>query len=294
MKNITYVPSLLVSNVFDPCIQTPKDAIELYRKLIKQGRYPSIETRLIEGETFIQEYLKLHPTWSVTYWTTGQLGRAGLNLSDLEEENRKLAVEKVKEMIAIATRTNAEFIGIASGKMIDGKRKEGLDQFEKTIRELVEYIDQKHFSIKILIEPLDAFAHKKNVLGDTLTTKAFLSRFDPSFFEHQKVSISWDSAHVALNKDDFKESIECLAPYISRVHFANAILDESHPRFGDWHIDLCKEGFLNQEVAKTVLETLDHVRSGKIFVTMEIREHDIQKVWALEKNCYDFLQEVIK
>ena len=99
---------------------------------------------------------------------------------------------------------------------------------------------------------------------------------------------------MALNKDDFKESIQALAPYISRVHFANAILDETNPRFGDWHIDLCEEGFLNQQVARDILEALDEVSSGEILVTMEIRESDKEKVWALEDKCYHFLQDVIQ
>lgn len=294
MKNITYIPSLLVSNIFDPCIKTPEDSMELYRKLKAQGHYTSIETRLVEGEDFIQAFLDLKPEWRITYWTTGQLGRAGLNLSDLCEENRIKAVEKVKEMITTSTRTHGEFIGLASGKMVDGKREDGLCQFEKSLKELLCYIQEKGYPTKLLVEPLDAFAHKKNVLGDTKTTLKFLSRFDKSVFQNQRLSISWDSAHVALNKDDFKESIQVLAPYISRVHFANAILDETNPRFGDWHIDLCEEGFLNQQVARDILEALDEVSSGEILVTMEIRESDKEKVWALEDKCYHFLQDVIQ
>lgn len=294
MKNITYVPSLLVSNVFDPCIKTPEEALKLYAKLKEQNHYTSIETRLIEGDANIKAFLALDTNWRITYWTTGQLGRAGLNLSDLCEEKRIKAVEKVKDMITISTKTNAEFIGLASGKMMADNRKEGLSQFEKTIKELLQYIHEKEYATKLLIEPLDAFAHKKNVLGDTQTTLEFLSRFDQSVFENQRLSISWDSAHVALNKDNFKESIQALAPYISRVHFANAILDETHERFGDWHIDLCEEGFLNKEVARDILLALDEVRTGEILVTMEIRESDITKVWSLEQRCYDFLQEIIQ
>lgn len=291
--------SLLVSNVFDPLTQDTKTLQKLYRDLSNSPRYQSIETRLIRDEFLIDEFnlLKYKAKWNTTYWITGEMSRAKLNPSSLDEHLRLKAVNEIIRGIELAVLTKCDFIGIASGQCEnENHRTEQIDQFEKTVREVIDYIQSKNYTIKLVFEPLDAFAHKKNVLGKTDVVLDFLKRFPVNIIKTKKLSICWDSAHFALNEDDFSYSISKLAPYISRVHFADAILDKKNKLYGDWHIKFGQGGFMNNRIAASILKQIIEAKNhqDEIYVSVEIRGHASDNVWDLEDYSFCFLESAFK
>ncbi|HBM75697.1 MAG TPA: hypothetical protein DD429_09115 [Clostridiaceae bacterium] len=297
-KNI-FKNSLLVSNIFDPLTHETDSLKKLYRDLSGSSRYQGIETRLIRDELLINEFNSLNQKarWNVTYWITGEMSRAKLNPSSIDENLRDKTAHEIYKSIDIAALTKCDFIGIASGRCEDeNRRTEQIGQFQKTVCQALDYIQSKAYPIKLVFEPLDTFAHKKNVLGNTDNVYGFLNRFPENITKTKKLSICWDSAHFALNEDDFNYSINKLSPYISRVHFADAILDKEDKSYGDWHRNFDQNGFMNESVAASILKQL--IESGshqdEIYVSVEIREHDINNVWNLEEQSFRFLESAIK
>lgn len=99
---------------------------------------------------------------------------------------------------------------------------------------------------------------------------------------------------MALNEDDFEASFAALAPYIVRVHFANAILNKQSPLYGDHHLNFCEEGFLTLKSARTIKKLMDRYLTGEISVAVEIREKERDHAWQLEAESYAFLMQVLQ
>lgn len=288
---IKYKKSLLISNILDPLTHSDEDLMNLYSQLSQDLKYGSLETRLIRNQELIDFYNEKFEDVELTYWVTGELQRKGLNLSAVNEDKRKEAVHYVKSMIKVAAFTHCHWLGIASGK-IESTLDEGLKAFQLSVIELLE--DIQNYDMAIMIEPLDQFAHKCNVVGTVDTTLTLLKNIPEKYLKNKKLAICLDTAHTALNKDDFEEAFKKLSPYISRVHFANAVLDETSHLYGDHHLPFCKEGILNIDFAKRIKSLMDQYLDGNVTVAVEIRETDRNHAWSLEKETYDFLEEVLR
>lgn len=288
-----YHPSILVSNILDPLTHNDEDLCQVVQHLADMKRYTSIETRLIKEGVVRDLCIKHLKQAEFTFWITGELQRAGLNLSSVDEVNRSEAVCKVKEMMIEAQASNCTWLGIASG-CIETTISEGCSAFLKSVMELLEEIKEKNYSFKIIIEPLDQFAHKCNVLGTTETVLSFMKLLPVEAVTKGDVCLCWDSAHMALNEDDFESSFAKLAPYIVRVHFANAVLDKQSNLYGDHHLDFCEEGFLNLESAHEIKRLMDKYLTGDITVAVEIREKERDHAWQLEAESYTFLMQVLQ
>lgn len=289
----TYKTSILVSNILDPLTHEEQDLCQVYQKLSQEQRYASIETRLIKDASMKAICEQSLQGKEFTYWVTGELQRAGLNLSSMQEVQRLAAVDKVKEMMKQASSIPCSWIGIASGK-IETTVEEGIQAFAASVAALWKEIKQREYPFRILIEPLDEFAHKCNVLGQTSTVISFMELLPAEALHEKQICLCWDSAHMALNEDSFASSIQQLAPYIVRVHFANAVLDKESKLYGDHHLGFCKEGFLNLNSAKEIKKLMDAYLQGEITVAVEIRETNRDHAWQLEEESYQFLMQVLQ
>ena len=192
-----------------------------------------------------------------------------------------------------ASSVPCSWIGIASGK-IETTVEEGIQAFAASVAALWKEIKQREYPFRILIEPLDEFAHKCNVLGQTSTVISFMELLPAEALHEKQICLCWDSAHMALNEDSFASSIQQLAPYIVRVHFANAVLDKESKLYGDHHLGFCKEGFLNLNSAKEIKKLMDAYLQGEITVAVEIRETNRDHAWQLEEESYQFLMQVLQ
>lgn len=288
-----YHPSILVSNILDPLTHNDEDLCLVYQRLAEMKRYKSIETRLFKEGVIRDLCVQQLNQAEFTFWITGELQRAGLNLSSVDEVNRREAVNKVKQMMKEAQASSCTWLGIASGR-IETTASEGCTAFVKSVTELFDEINHQAYTFKFILEPLDQFAHKCNVLGTTETVLSFMNRLPEEAIENKQVCLCWDSAHMALNEDDFENSLAALAPYIVRIHFANAVLDKNAKLYGDHHLGFCDEGFLNLESAGKIKTLMDKYLKGDITVAVEIREKEREHAWQLEEQSYAFLMQVLQ
>lgn len=285
---------IIVSNILDPLSKDPKDLKEVYQRLFTEKRYEAIETRVLKDESLIEYYNEIKkPNVSLEAYVTGDLSRMGVSLSSVNEESRHKAIEYTKEMLDLGNLVDLDYLGIASGKADSPNTLWGLDMFVSSLCELFEYVLKKGYKTKLAIEPLDQYAHKCNVIGSLDLTLRMVRRLEALGYDHHNYIITFDSAHVALNEDDFEETITKLAPYIYKIHFANAVLDKNDPLYGDNHMAF-EGGFMNEEVAVAILKQAKKYIDHDVEVSLEIREKDKDKAWDLENYAYDFLNKVLK
>ena len=284
--------SILVSNVLDPLTRDPIDLKMVYERLFKENRYESIEIRLIKNQQLIKCFNKLRTArTSVTYYITGDLTRNNLSLSTVNCKNRIKAIDYCKESLKDAQKTNCNYMGIASGR-IEENALLNLDLFVDSMNEIMHWIEKKGLGIKLAIEPLDQYAHKKNVVGSLDMTCRLINKLENLGWNENHYILTWDSAHVALNEDDFETSIKSLSKYIYKVHFANAVLDKSDDLYGDYHIDF-KKGFMDLKCARRILQVCKKYINHPIEVSCEVREKNIDHCWGLEEELYEFLNEAM-
>ena len=220
------------------------------------------------------------------------MARAGLSLSGTDEANRRQAVEICKKELLAADKTNCTYLGIGSGAIEENTLK-NLDQFVRSLSEIFDFMREKGLKTRLSIEPLDQYAHKKNVIGSLDMTLRLLRKLEKRGYGTAEFILTWDAAHVALNEDDFEESIRKLAKYIYKVHFANAVLDKEDALYGDRHLNF-EKGFMNQEVARNILAYCKNYIDHPIEVACEIRETEREHCWILEEETYRFLKKVME
>lgn len=293
----TFKPSLLVSNIFDPISKDETQIMKLYQDIASLDYYKGIETRIILDSDVQKEFAELSKkaNWDVTFWLTGNLNSQKMRLCDTDTQARQNAVSYVNTLIDIAAHCNAYAVGFCSGTST-GDREQEYHAFYSSIVEILDYM-KKYPDIKLILEPLDAYADKKNVIGDLNTTLRLYEELSINGINaNQQFIACIDTAHFALNNDDLNETVTKLARYSDRIHFANAILDVNHPLYGDKHIEIGEHGFLNEIVAQNLV---NHARSLKfdcdsIYLTVEVRTYAKADMWPMEAMTREFLNNAMK
>lgn len=300
---MSYYKSLLVSNILDPLTHDDRELKEVYKKIAQENKYDSLETRLIRNDQTRLLFNKLAKelNWDVVLWLTGDMARMSLNLSSLEDNLRETSLEETYKLIDLASKHHCQKIGIGSGKIENTKQhNEHLSLFVQSIEKIMNYIEQREYELDIIIEPLDQFAHKKNVVGNLETCQNLIKKLkNNSWLEDKRFTFCWDAAHFALNEEDFGESLKHLETYISRIHFSDAIIDQSNPEYGDKHRPFDDQGIMNIKTAKEILQKFNYYKkksekTEKIYVACEVRTKDKEDSWINEQIYYNFLKNVLK
>lgn len=290
-----YKKSLLLNELFNPYLDNADELRNIIHKVYDEKRYSSIEMDVIFDDELRKEFhdLSKEAGWSVSNWIINELTSTGLSASTTEEKRYNKTIDRIDELIELALEGNAEYLGVGSGPLSQVDSVEnGLDQFEKTLHHIYSRI--KDTNLKIVIEPLDQFAHKKFLIGDVDRLESFLQRFDDTpLFKEGKLGITYDTAHFALNEAELEDAVQRLAKYITKIHLSNAVTDKDSDLYGDHHIPLGDPGFMNLETGKEVLEVIEEYGSGEISVSAEVRTHNKEDAWESEETLYKFISELL-
>ncbi|WP_460023306.1 sugar phosphate isomerase/epimerase family protein [Lactovum odontotermitis] len=266
----------------------------MYEKLAAEKRYAAIETRLIKDKMPRDKFNQIaqKSSWDITLWLTGEMGREGLSLSSLESQKLDASIDTFFRLLDLASDQDCQHIGLASGPIEDDQRKNDQIQiFSDSIEKIADYIARKNYSFDLLLEPLDEFAHKKNVIGALPSVEKLLQLLN---IDSRKFHLCFDTAHSALNEDNLLTSVKTLAPYVSRIHFADAVLDKENAEYGDNHRAFDQQGIMNSAYADGVLQLFSrYSREDHLFVASEVRTAKREEAWANEEEYYNFVKAVI-
>jgi sugar phosphate isomerase/epimerase len=146
------------------------------------------------------------------------------------------------------------------------------------------------------IEPLDRYAHKKALIGPM---DEVVPWFKPLHRAHPNLFLHWDSSHEQLGGLGIFNTLDMAAPYLSQIHLCDCIDDQTHPCFGDLHMDPAEapgwktEGFLTPEVGAEIIRraaSFDKPEGVRRFwVSIEVLGHKGDNLWHKERIAREFL-----
>lgn len=283
-------PGLLASETFFPILQEESELLDRVKEATADGFYGRIEISSMKSVNGQRTLLDISEKIPVTQWITNDLNALGLNPSAVDSGLRKKTVRKMKELVDVAAKSGADRVAIISCQDPGAElRREAAKSLTETMCTVAEYALQ--YGIVLMLEPLDRGAHKNNFIGPTSEAVEIMKKVHETC---NNVLISWDAAHVALNRESVTESLEQSFAYVGQIHLANAVLDRSSDAYGDWHMPMGVPGFLTAQVATDLARcACKHLGDRKMAITVECRSPNMDAMTRYERTNRMFLQNIL-
>lgn len=298
------LPSLHVLEAFMPVTGDEDFFVkEILPRVAEIPFYKGIELPLIfrQANQNAVRCLVERNRYQLTQWASPNIAASGLMLSSTDRARRKAAVAYTVELIKSAAQCGVTNVGLPSGddpgdSNGDRLRNEAKKALFESFCEVADAASS-FAGLHLIYEPLDRYAHKKQLLGpihEVMEWFAGLKRVCSNFYIH------WDSAHEALAGIELLESLQAALPYMAQFHICNCVTIPGHPYYGDYHIAVGRApkfknwGYLTPEVAAPMLmctseaDTVPGVENT--YWALEVRAHMGDDLWEREKEIREFMQ----
>lgn len=246
-----FIPSLLIPEVYHPYKRDKNFAANTLEEIVEFDFYRAVEL----GDGFDKEERKriLEITKKnnidVIQWFTFLIQENNLDVSSLDSKLRLETVKQIKDNLYYAAEIGAHSIAFVTGDDPGVDRwKDGVEGLYESLCDICE--EAEKYNIKVLIEPLDRWAHKKRIIGTTDETVELMLRVKEKY---QNIGIAFDTAHAALNEEDILEALVKGQSLIEQIHFSNAVLDKNSELYGDFHMKVGAPGFLTVDKVSEIL-----------------------------------------
>lgn len=161
---------------------------------------------------------------------------AGLNINDLDEGKRSLAVDALKEGIDEAYEMGCEGFSFLSGRYEDISGEQAFSQLLASTRELCAYA-QKMGTMPVCCEVFDYDIDKKALIGPASLAARYAGEIRR---EYGNFGLLTDLSHIPMLHETIEESILPVKDYIIHAHMGNTVIKspkcpawgDNHPRFG--------------------------------------------------------------
>jgi len=185
------------------------------------------------------------------YGAQPRLLSTGLNPNDLDESKRQLAEKSLLEAVDEAVEIGAGGVAFLAGKYDPEKISEALAQLLTTTRNICAYAKKRDIAINL--EVFDYDVDKKSLIGPAPLAAEFAAEMRRPT---DNFGLMVDLSHIPQTHETSRFVIWTLRPYISHLHFGNAVLgDPANTAYGDTHP---RFGFPNS--ANTVDDLVDYLR----------------------------------
>ena len=239
------------------------DLLDSVKTIVTDDFFSAIEiTKIADDEKREQVKKMLEQShMKVCYGAQPRLLGPGLNPNDIDEEGRKKAEATLLEAIDEAEYMGAKGIAFLAGKWKEETKDEAYSQLLKTTRNLCSYAATKGMMVEL--EVFDFDMDKAALIGPAPYAAKFAADMRTT---HNNFGLLVDLSHFPTTYETSKFVIQTLRPYITHLHFGNAVVKEGceaygdkHPRFGfpnsandveqlvDFFNVLKQEGFFNEE-----------------------------------------------
>ncbi len=237
------------------------DVLESIRRIAADDYFDAIEITQCRDKEERDAVKKLlgQSHLKVCYGAQPRLLGPGLNPNDLDEEGRAAAEATLLEAIDEAQYLGARGIAFLAGKWQEETREQAYAQLLKTTRNLCGYAAKKDMSVEL--EVFDYDMDKAVLIGPAPLAARFAADMRTT---HPNFGLLVDLSHFPTTYETSRFVIRTLRPYITHLHFGNAVVKkgcaaygDKHPRFGfpesandtpqlvDYLTVLKEEGFFN-------------------------------------------------
>ena len=193
------------------------DAIELTK--CKDDEEREAVKKLLE-----QSHLK------VCYGAQPRLLGPRLNPNDIDEEGRKAAEATLIEAIDEAEYLGAKGIAFLAGKWEEATKDQAYAQLLKTTRNLCNYAAKKNMMVEL--EVFDFDMDKAALIGPAPYAAKFAADMRTT---NNNFGLLVDLSHFPTTYETSRFVIQTLRPYITHLHFGNAVVKEGCTAYGDKH-----------------------------------------------------------
>ena len=212
------------------------DLLDSVKTLAVDDFFTAIEiTKIADDETRDKvKHMLEQSHMKVCYGAQPRLLGPGLNPNDVDEEGRKKAEETLLEAIDEAQYMGAKGIAFLAGKWNEETKEEAYSQLLKTTRNICSYAAEKNMMVEL--EVFDFDMDKAALIGPAPYAAEFAADMRKT---HNTFGLLVDLSHFPTTYETSRFVIQTLKPYITHLHFGNAVVikgceayGDKHPRFG--------------------------------------------------------------
>ncbi len=212
------------------------DLLDSVKTLAVDDFFTAIEiTKIADDETRDKvKHMLEQSHMKVCYGAQPRLLGPGLNPNDVDEEGRKKAEKTLLEAIDEAQYMGAKGIAFLAGKWNEETKEEAYSQLLKTTRNICSYAAEKNMMVEL--EVFDFDMDKAALIGPAPYAAEFAADMRKT---HNNFGLLVDLSHFPTTYETSRFVIQTLKPYITHLHFGNAVVikgceayGDKHPRFG--------------------------------------------------------------
>lgn len=266
------------------------DAIEAAKKIARDDFFDAIEiTRCAsEEERVAMKHILETSHMKVCYGAQPRLLGPKLNPNDLDEEGRMKAEATLIEAVDDAEYFGARGIAFLAGKWSEETKDEAYAQLLKTTVNVCRYAATKNMNVEL--EIFDYDVDKAALIGPAPLAAKFAAdvrTYCPNF------GLLVDLSHFPICHESSADVIRTCRPYITHLHFGNAVADPEAKGYGDLHQRFGYPGSANDvqdlyEYLKVLKEEGFFRADDPMVLSMEVMptpEEDEEIVLANTKRC---------
>ena len=154
-----------------------------------------------------------------------------LNPNDLDEDNRRHAVESLKTGIDEAAELGCQRLAFLTGPDPgDAQRERAIDQLAVSVRALCAYGRDK--GVAIALETFDREVDKKSLVGPSDMAAQFAARIRADYPEF---GLLYDLSHMPLLDETALGALGKLQDHLVHIHVGNCVKVPGRPAYGDQH-----------------------------------------------------------
>lgn len=213
--------------------------LETLQKIAEDDFFTAVEISWMKDTKVREEAKRLLETshMVVAYGAQPTLLVNKLDINSLDEEERKKAIQQLKDDVDEAYELGAKGLAFLSGKDPgDEKREKALELLVSSTKEICDYAKSKG-DLTIALEVFDQDIDKKCLIGPANMAKKYAEMMRK---ECDNFGLMVDLSHLPLLGESPEEAILPIKDYIIHAHMGNCIVKDKnqvgygdeHPRFG--------------------------------------------------------------
>lgn len=269
-----------------------KIAIDDYFDVIEISGCKDEEERKAVKNLLAQSHMK------ICYGAQPRLLGGKLNPNDLVEEGRKAAETALIEAIDEAEYLGAEGIAFLAGKWEESTKDLAYAQLLKTTRNICDYAAGRNMVVEL--EVFDFDMDKATLIGPAPYAAKFAADMRTT---NNNFGLLVDLSHIPTTYESPKFVIQTLRPYITHLHFGNAVVKkgciaygDKHPRFGfcesandtkelvEYLTVLKQEGFFNAGDPMVLSMEVTPIEDEDEEIVLANTKRVLNRAWALVED----------
>lgn len=280
------------------------EGMESLQKICEDDFFDAIEVNInklgdIDTETAKQAKAMLESSHlKVCYGAQPSLLGPKLNPNDTDEEGRKKAEEALLKSIDRAEFFGAKGIAFLSGKWSDETKDFQYQQLLKTTNNVCQYAATKGMSVEL--EVFDYDVDKASLIGPAPLAARFAADVRT---KHPNFGLLVDLSHFPICHESSKDVIRTCRPFITHLHFGNAVANPKAEGYGDLHqrlgypnsandipelveyLEVLKEeGFFNENDPLVLSMEVSPTKEESEGIILANTKRCLNRAWALVKD----------